>query len=124
VFSNLGKLYWLKTYLLPQGSRGARGKPIVNLLPLVEGERITAILPISEYTQDRYTFMATAHGVVKKVSLNAFAKPRANGIVALGLDKGDCLIGAGITGGSQNIMLFTDAGKAIHFYEKASPRHG
>jgi DNA gyrase subunit A len=116
-FSNLGKVYWLKTYLLPQGSRGAKGKPIINLLPLTKDERITAILPIKEYSPNLYIFMATAFGTVKKVALNAFSNQRSNGIIAIDLAEGDSLIGANITDGQQNIMLFSDTGKAICYNE-------
>ncbi|HBS51827.1 MAG TPA: DNA gyrase subunit A [Coxiellaceae bacterium] len=116
-FSNRGKVYWLKVYLLPQGSRTARGKPLVNLLPLEEGERINTILPIREYTANNYIFMATAFGTVKKVGLEHFSNPRSNGIIALDLSPGDNLIGAAITDGKQEVMLFSDAGKAVRFDE-------
>jgi DNA gyrase subunit A len=116
-FSNQGKVYWLKVYQLPQAGRNARGKPIVNLLPLVEGERINAILPIREYQKDLHVFMATANGTVKKVELTDFSRPRANGIIAIELRDDDRLIGADITNGTQEVMLFTDAGKVIRFAE-------
>ena len=92
-FSSRGQLYWLKVYQLPQAGRGSRGKPIVNLLPLDEGERITAVLPIREFDEDHYMFMATAMGTVKKTSLVAFSRPRTAGIIAVGLDDGDKLVG-------------------------------
>lgn len=116
-FSNMGKVYWLKVYLLPQGSRVARGKPLVNLLPLQEGERINAILPIRVFAQDKYVFMATSMGLVKKVALDNFSHPRSAGIIAIDLQDGDHVIGVDLTDGSQEIMLFTDFGKAIRFAE-------
>ncbi len=118
-FSSVGKVYWLKVYELPQGGRGARGKPMVNLLPLEEGERINAVLPIREYTQDRYIFMATANGTVKKTPLTDFSRPRASGIIAVDLRDGNQLVGVDITDGSQDIMLFSSAGKAVRFNESA-----
>ncbi len=117
-FSSAGKVYWLKVYQLPMASRGARGKPIVNLLPLVEGERINAVLPIHEFTADQYVFMATSHGTVKKTSLEAFSRPRQAGIIAVDLDEGDRLVGVDITDGSKHIMLSTATGKAIRFNEE------
>ena len=116
-FSSRGRLYWLKVYALPQASRAARGKPIVNLLPLSEGERITAILPIREYSEDKYIFFATADGTVKKTSLTAFSRPRPSGIFAIELVEGNQLIGVDITDGEHDIMLFSDAGKVIRFNE-------
>ena len=116
-FSSRGKVYWLKVYNLPQASRTARGKPIVNLLPLEEGERINAILPIREYTQDSYIFMATSSGLVKKTALTEFARPRSNGKIALEIVEGDRLIDVAVTNGDREIMLFTSAGKAIRFKE-------
>jgi DNA gyrase subunit A len=116
-FSNLGQLYWLKVYRLPQTGRGGRGKPIVNLLPLEEAERITAVLPIREYEDDRYVFMATARGTVKKTPLSAFSRPRAAGIIAVGLDEGDKLVGVAITDGSRDVMLCSSGGKAVRFPE-------
>jgi len=118
-FSSAGKVYWLKVYELPQGGRGARGKPMVNLLPLEEGERINAVLPIREYTEDRYIFMATANGTVKKTPLTDFSRPRASGIIAVDLRDGNELVGVDITDGSQDIMLFSSAGKAVRFNESA-----
>ena len=116
-FSSAGKVYWLKVYQLPQAGRNARGKPMVNLLPLEEGERISAVLPIREYAEDKYVFMATAAGTVKKTPLTEFSRPRASGIIAVELREGDRLIGVDLTDGNQDIMLFTTAGKAIRFSE-------
>jgi DNA gyrase subunit A len=116
-FSDHGKLYWMKVYQLPQASRGARGKPIVNLLPLQEGERISAMLSIKEFEEGKFVFMATSFGTVKKTSLALFSRPRANGIIALALDPGDKLVGAAITDGTRDILLFTTGGKAIRFVE-------
>ncbi len=118
-FSSRGKVYWLKVYELPQASRASRGKPIVNLLPLEEGERINAILPVREFEEDKYVFMATASGIVKKTSLKDFSRPRANGIIALELRDDDCLVGVDITDGQRDVMLFSSAGKAIRFNESA-----
>jgi DNA gyrase subunit A len=116
-FSDRGKLYWLKVYQLPQASRGSRGKPIVNLLPLQEGERISAMLPIKEFEESKFVFMATSLGTVKKTSLALFSRPRASGIIAVALDAGDKLVGVAITDGSKDILLFTTGGKAIRFLE-------
>ena len=116
-FSNHGKLYWLKAYQLPLASRISRGRPIINILPLAEGEEINAMLPVREYKEDYYVFMATKKGTVKKVSLNAFSRPRSNGIIAVDLDEDDSLVGVDITDGNRDIMLFTDAGKVIRFDE-------
>lgn len=116
-FSNRGKVYWLKVYQLPQASRNARGRPIVNLLPLESNEKISAILPIREYRDDQYVFMATEQGTVKKVALSDFSRPRASGIIALELSDNDKLIGVSITSGHQEVMLFTNEGKAIRFNE-------
>ncbi|HSN69976.1 MAG TPA: DNA gyrase subunit A, partial [Steroidobacteraceae bacterium] len=104
-FSSAGKVYWLKVYQLPQASRGSRGKPIVNLLPLQDGERINAVLPIHEYRADNYVFMATARGTVKKTSLEAFSRPRQAGIIAIELEQGDRLVGVDITDGTKQIIL-------------------
>ncbi|RTR38809.1 DNA gyrase subunit A [Shewanella canadensis] len=117
-FSDFGKMYWLKVYQLPLASRTARGRPIVNILPLSEGEHITAILPVREYADDKYIIMATAHGTVKKTALTAYSNPRANGIIAVNLKDGDQLIGVDITNGNDEIMLFSDAGKVVRFNEK------
>jgi DNA gyrase subunit A len=116
-FSTLGRMYWLKVYNLPEGSRGARGKPIVNLLNLQDGETITAILPVKNFTDNLFVFMATALGTVKKVALSAFSHPSARGIIAINLDEGDKLAGVALTDGSQEIMLFSDGGKAVRFNE-------
>jgi DNA gyrase subunit A len=116
-FSDRGKLYWLKVYQLPQASRGSRGKPIVNLLPLQEGERISAMLPIKEFEESKFVFMATSLGTVKKTSLALFSRPRASGIIAVALDPGDKLVGVAITDGTKDILLFTTGGKAIRFVE-------
>lgn len=116
-FSSRGKLYWLKVYQLPQAGRGARGKPIVNLLPLEEGERITTVLPVREYDEDKFVFMATAGGTVKKTPLPAFSRPRSNGIIAVDLRDDDTLVAAKITDGNQEAMLFASNGKAIRFKE-------
>ncbi|MCE7553901.1 DNA topoisomerase (ATP-hydrolyzing) subunit A [Aliivibrio fischeri] len=117
-FSTRGKAYSLKVFQLPQASRTARGKPIVNILPLEEGERITAILPVSEYSEDKFIFMATGDGTVKKTSLDQFAKVRANGLIAVNLREDDSLIGVDITDGSSEIMLFSKAGKVVRFNEE------
>lgn len=116
-FSSVGKLYWMKVYQLPQASRSARGKPIINLLPLDEGERINAIMPIREFTEDKFVFMATADGTVKKCSLVDFSRPRPSGIRAIELVEGNKLIGVELTDGKHDIMLFSDAGKAVRFNE-------
>ena len=117
-FSSRGRMYWLKVYQLPQASRTARGKPIVNILPLEEGERITAILPVKEYEEDKFIFMATADGTVKKTPLTDFSRPRSAGIIAVNLREGDSLIGVDVTEGSDDIMLFSKAGKVVRFSEE------
>jgi len=117
-FSSRGKVYWLKVYELPQAGRNARGKPMVNLLPLEEGERINAVLPVAEYSDDKFVFMAAASGTVKKTPLSAFSRPRPSGIIAVDLREDDLLIGVDITDGQQDIMLFTSAGKAVRFSEQ------
>jgi DNA gyrase subunit A len=116
-FSNRGRVYWLKVYSVPQGSRNSRGKPIVNLVPLLEHEKITAVLPVKEFDDGHFVFMATANGTVKKTALSAFSRPRPSGIIAADLDEGDYLIGVALTDGQQDIMLFSDAGKAVRFGE-------
>ena len=116
-FSDRGRMYWLKVWELPQGGRASRGKPIVNIFPLVEGEKITVILPIKAYEDDKYVFMATRKGVVKKSRLSDFSNPRKAGIIAVDLDEGDHLVGAAITDGRHDVMLFSDAGKAVRFDE-------
>ncbi len=116
-FSSRGRVYWKKVYELPQASRISRGKPIINLLPLEEGERINAILPVREFEEDRFVFMATSSGVVKKTSLKNFSRPRSNGIIAVELRDGDQLIGVDITDGEKDIMLFASNGKVVRFSE-------
>ena len=116
-FSNKGKVYWIKVYEVPQGSRTSRGKPIVNLLKMDEGERINAILPVREFREDRYVFFATQEGVVKKTALADYSRPRPSGIIAVDLDEGDCLVGVAITDGKHDVMLFSDEGKAVRFDE-------
>ena len=118
-FSSRGRLYWLKVYQLPQASRGARGRPIVNILPLQENERITAILPVSAYEEDKFVVMATAGGIVKKIALTEFSRPRSNGIIALNLRDEDELIGVDLTDGSNEIMLFSAQGRVVRFAESA-----
>ena len=117
-FSSRGRIYWLKVYELPQASRIARGKPIVNLLPLVEGERINAVLPVRNFEGDKYLFMATTDGTVKKTPLTEFSRPRASGKFAIELVEGNQLIGVELTDGNRDIMLFSDAGKVIRFREE------
>ncbi len=117
-FSSQGKVYWLKVYEIPVASRTSQGRPIVNLLPLEANERISAILPIQEYAEDKMIFMATSQGTVKKVALTEFMRPRSSGIIAIELDEGDTLIGVDITDGKCDVMLFTDAGKAVRFSEE------
>ena len=116
-FSNKGKVYWLKVYLLPHGNRTSRGKPLVNLLPLEKDERINTILPIREYLANHYLFMVTAKGTVKKVALEQFSNPRSNGIIAVDLQPDDNLVNVALTDGKQEVMLFSDAGKAVRFSE-------
>ena len=117
-FSNRGRVDWLKVYNVPQGSRSARGKPIVNLVPLIENEKITAILPIKEFTDNQYVFMATCQGTVKKTPLSEFSRPRTAGIIAVDLAEGDRLIGVALTDGEHDVMLFSSGGKAVRFDEK------
>ena len=117
-FSSRGKMYWLKVYRVPQASRGARGKPIVNLLPLEEGERINAILPIREFDTDKFVFMVTSAGTVKKTPLSLFSRPRSSGIIAVDLRNNDKLVDVAITDGKQEIMLVASHGKAIRFREE------
>ncbi len=117
-FSSRGRVYWLKVYELPQAGRASRGKPIVNLLPLEEGERINAILPIREFEEDKFVFMATANGTVKKTPLVDYSRPRASGIIAVELVEGDQLVGVTVTDGTSDIMLFSSAGKVIRFKEE------
>ena len=117
-FSSRGRVYWIKVYEVPTGSRISRGKPIVNLVPIEAGEKINAILPVKSFDENRYVFMATAQGVVKKTPLSEFSRPRTSGIIAVGLDDGDYLIGVAITDSKYDIMLFSDAGKAVRFSEE------
>ena len=120
-FSNRGRLYWLKVWEVPEGSRGSRGRPIVNMFPLVEGEKINVVLPLtgsaSSFPADQFVFMATSMGTVKKTSLDEFNNPRKGGIIAVNLDDGDYLIGAALTDGKHDVMLFSDGGKAVRFDE-------
>jgi len=116
-FSDRGRVYWLKVWEVPQGSRTSRGKPLVNVWPLEPGEKITVVLPVKQFDEDRYIFMATALGTVKKTPLASFSRPMKRGIIAVSLDDGDHLIGAAITDGHHDVMLFSDAGKAVRFDE-------
>jgi DNA gyrase subunit A len=120
-FSNRGRLYWLKVWEVPEGSRGSRGRPIVNMFPLQEGEKINVVLPLTgpsrSFPSDQYVFMATSMGTVKKTSLDEFNNPRKGGIIAVNLDDGDFLIGAALTDGKHDVMLFSDGGKAVRFDE-------
>ncbi|MGH8739965.1 MAG: DNA gyrase C-terminal beta-propeller domain-containing protein, partial [Burkholderiales bacterium] len=116
-FSSRGRLYWLKVYEVPAGSRASRGKPIVNMFPLEEGEKITAVVPVKEFDENHFVFMATAHGTVKKTALADFSRPRPSGIIAVGLDAGDYLVGAALTDGKYDVMLFSSEGKAVRFQE-------
>jgi DNA gyrase subunit A len=120
-FSNRGRLYWLKVWEVPQGSRGSRGRPIVNMFPLQEGEKITVVLALTgekrTFPADQYVFMATSMGTVKKTALDEFSNPRKGGIIAVNLDEGDYLIGAALTDGKHDVMLFSDGGKAVRFDE-------
>ncbi|RQR22858.1 DNA gyrase subunit A [Burkholderia sp. Bp9143] len=116
-FSNRGRVYWVKVYEVPQGSRNSRGRPIVNMFPLQDGEKINVVLPVKEFSADKFVFMATSLGTVKKTPLEAFSRPMKKGIIAVGLDEGDYLIGASITDGAHDVMLFSDAGKAVRFDE-------
>jgi DNA gyrase subunit A len=120
-FSNRGRLYWLKVWEVPAGSRGSRGRPIVNMFPLQEGEKITVVLPLTgdnrSFPADRYVFMSTSMGTVKKTPLDDFNNPRKAGIIAVALDDNDYLIGAALTDGKHDVMLFSDGGKAVRFDE-------
>ena len=116
-FSSKGKVYWLKVFEVPQASRTARGRPIINLLPLDKDERINAVLPIREYEEDKFIFFATANGTVKKTSLTEFSRPRASGIIAVDLKDGDKLVGVELTDGNQDVLLCSSSGKAICFNE-------
>ncbi len=116
-FSNRGKVYWKRVFELPLAGRGSRGKPMVNLLPLEEGEKINAILPIKQYDDDHFVFMATSQGTVKKTPLSAFSRPRASGIIAVGLDTDDRLVGVALTDGTREVILSSSGGKSIRFHE-------
>jgi DNA gyrase subunit A len=118
-FTSVGKCYWLKVYMLPQAGRGARGKPIVNLLQLEPGEKVNAVLPVREYDENSFIFMATRGGTVKKTALTAFSRPRANGIIGLDLRNGDELVDVALTDGQQDVMIVASSGKAIRFNESA-----
>lgn len=117
-FSNKGRVYWIKVYEIPQGSRASRGKPIVNLLQMSDGEKISAVLPVKEFVEDKYVFFATAEGTVKKTALSAYSNPRKAGIIAIAIDEGDTLIGVALTDGKHDVMLFSDEGKAVRFDEE------
>jgi DNA gyrase subunit A len=117
LFSNKGKVYWLKVYEMPAASRGSRGKPLVNLLPLDEGESINAIMPVKDYSPDCYIFFATAKGTVKRTSLDQFSRPRSVGLIAIDIEEGDRLVGAAITSGNDHVMMLSSNGKAIRFDE-------
>ena len=116
-FSDRGRVYWLKVWEVPQGTRISRGRPIVNMFPLADGEKITVVLPIKAFTDDHTVFMATSRGTVKKTQLSDFSNPRKAGIIAVDLDEGDFLIGAGLTDGTHDVMMFADSGKAVRFDE-------
>ncbi len=116
-FSNRGRVYWIKVWEVPQGTRNARGRPIVNLFPLADGEKITVVLPVQSFDESHFVFMATSLGTVKKTPLTEFSNPRRAGIIAVDLDDGDFLIGAAVTDGEHDVMLFSDAGKAVRFHE-------
>jgi DNA gyrase subunit A len=116
-FSSRGRLYWLKVYEVPQGSSSSKGRPVVNMFPLEEGEKITAVVPVKEFDDNHFVFMATAQGTVKKTPLSEFSRPRPSGIIAVGLDEGDYLVGAALTDGKTDVMLFSSEGKAVRFPE-------
>jgi DNA gyrase subunit A len=120
-FSNRGRMYWLKVWEVPSGSRGSRGRPIVNMFPLQDGEKITVVLPVTgearKFPADQYIFMCTSQGTVKKTPLDDFSNPRKGGIIAVTLDEGDYLIGAALTDGKHDVMMFSDGGKAVRFDE-------
>jgi DNA gyrase subunit A len=118
-FSSRGQVYWLKVYEVPQGSRISKGKPIINLFPIMPGEKINAILAVKDFVEDQYIFMATSKGTVKKTPLSDFSNPRKSGIIAIKLDNGDFLIGASVTNGGNDIVLVSNGGKAVWFDESA-----
>ena len=117
-FSSRGRMYWLRVFEVPQGSSNSRGKPIVNMFPIEDGEKITAVVPVKEFDANHFVFMATSLGTVKKTPLADFSRPRPSGIIAVGLDEGDFLIGAALTDGKYDVMLFSSEGKAIRFHEE------
>jgi DNA gyrase subunit A len=117
-FSNRGKVYWLKVYELPHAGRGSRGKPMVNLLPLEDGEKINAVLPVKQFDEQHFVFMATSQGTVKKTPLAAFSRPRNAGIIAVDLRDNDRLVGVALTDGQRGVILVTSGGKAIRFHEE------
>ncbi|TDJ39319.1 MAG: DNA gyrase subunit A, partial [Gammaproteobacteria bacterium] len=116
-FSNAGKVYWLKVYQIPQAGRSAKGRPLVNMLPLAQSERITAILPTKDFSADMFVFMATANGTVKKTPLQQFSRPRTSGLIALELEEGNTLVGAAFTDGHCDVLLTSSSGKAARFKE-------
>ena len=116
-FSNRGRLYWLKVFEVPQGSRASRGKPVVNMFPLEEGEKITAVVPVKEFDEQHFVLVATARGTVKKTPLAEFSRPRPSGIIAVSLEQGDYLVGGVLTDGDADVMLFSSEGKAVRFAE-------
>ena len=116
-FSNVGKVYWLKVFQIPQGSRGAKGRPMINILPLAGEERITAIMPIQDFADNHFVFMATANGTVKKTPLEQFSRPRPSGLIALELEEGNTLVGVAITSGTSDVLLVSSSGKAVRFKE-------
>lgn len=116
-FTDVGKVYWLRVFQIPQGTRGAKGRPMINILPLAAEERITAVMPISEFASDHFVFMATANGTVKKTPLEQFSRPRPSGLIALDLEEGNTLVGVAITTGSSDVLLASSAGKAARFKE-------
>jgi DNA gyrase subunit A len=118
-FSSRGRLYWLKVYEVPQGSRTGRGKPLVNVFPLQEGEKVTAVVPVKEFDENHFVFMTTAQGTVKKTPLADFSRPRPSGIIAVNLEASDYLVGAALTDGSYDVMLLSSEGKAVRFHEEA-----
>ncbi|MDA0225500.1 MAG: DNA gyrase subunit A, partial [Proteobacteria bacterium] len=118
-FSNRGRIYWLKVYEVPQGSSNSRGKPVVNVFPLEESEKITAVVPVREFDDEHFVFMATAQGTVKKTPLTDFSRPRPSGIIAVGLSEEDYLVGVALTDGQYDVMLFSSEGKAVRFPEEA-----
>jgi len=116
-FSDRGRVYWLKVWEVPQGSRASRGKPIVNMFPLANDEKITVVLPVRTFDDEHFVFMSTSLGTVKKTPLTEFSRPLRKGIIAVDLDEGDFLIGAAVTDGQHDVMLFSDSGKAVRFDE-------